>query len=192
MLQTTQIPMAEQLQRRLVRVWLVERLDQPNVVVVLVRVRGHLQTMWLLITYSPPFCSCSTHLLLPCSVALGIEMRVRVQIAPASLVILDGHQGAVGHIPRHAGIVERVAHEARLEGGAVEAIAIAAAIEHAQMDVEEERVEQHGPHDQSEGTARDLLQCLHNGLFQIPQDEPQFAGRVQTHQQHHKQPDKLH
>lgn len=36
--------MVEQLQRRLVRMRLVERFDQPNVVLVLVRVCGDLQT----------------------------------------------------------------------------------------------------------------------------------------------------
>lgn len=44
MLEPAQIAMAKQLQRCLLRVDFVERLNQPNVVLVLVRVRGDLQT----------------------------------------------------------------------------------------------------------------------------------------------------
>lgn len=194
-LQPEEVAVAQEAQLALGHRRLVIRLDEPDVVVILVRVRGDLSQGGASIradlcgAYSPPGFA---HLLLACAAALGIEMRMRVQVAAARLVVLDGHQRPEGHVPRHARIVQRVADEARLEGRAVEAVAVAAAIEHTQMDVEEDRVEQNRPDDERNGAARQLLHRLHNGLLQVAQYQPELAGRVQAHQQHHEQAHKLH
>jgi len=101
------------------------------------------------------------------------------------------HHRSVGHVPGLAGIIQRIPDQPGLKGRAVEAISIATAIKDTQMDVEEQDVEQDRPHDQGDGPAGHLLYGLHDGLSQIAKDEPQFGGRVQTHQQHHKQTHKL-
>jgi len=170
-LQAYDVPVAQNLQLVLGQTLLVVRLDQPLVVLVLVGVRGDL--------------------LLPGAHFLGIQVLMRMQVAPTRLVILDGHHRSVGHVPGLAGIIQRIADQPGLKGRAIEAIAIATAIEDTQMDVEEQDVEQDGPDDQGDGPAGHLLYGLHDGLSQIAKDEPQFGGRVQTHQQHHKQTHKL-
>lgn len=116
---------------------------------------------------------------------------MRVEISTACLVILDCDQCAISHIPWHAGIVQRVANETRLKSGAVESIAVSTAIEHLQVYVEEDCVEDNGPDDERQGATGNLFDGLHNGLPQVAQYEPQFAGRMETHQQHHKQTHKL-
>lgn len=118
-------------------------------------------------------------------------MGMRVEISTASFMILDCDQGPICHIPWHAGIVQRVANESRLKSGAIKSIAIPTAIEDFQMDVEEKRVKDNRPNDERDGATGNLLECFHYGLPQISQDEPQFAGRMQTHQEHHKQTHKL-
>ena len=61
---------------------------------------------------------------------LGEQVVVGVEVAPAHPGVLQGHHGPVGQLARHAGVVQEVALQSRLEQRAEVAVAIAPGIKH--------------------------------------------------------------
>ena len=105
-------------------------------------------------------------LLLP-HMGLGVQVHVGVQVAPSCPGALQGNFCPVGEFEGHAGIVEGVALQLRLEGRAVEAVPIAALGEHGEVHEEVQEVQRHRQCDEPNGPRNKVAEHVPLGTHKI-------------------------
>ena len=170
-----QVPILDQINHSIFIcvVWwlLVPLLDHKPVVLVLVRIGGHL--------------------LLFGAHALWVEMEVRVKICPSCPVVLQANHCSIRHFSGHGGVVQAIALQSCLEEGGKESIAGAGLAEDGQVAVEVGHVEEHWKDYKAKGTSCEVLQEMQKVFGGVPENLPELTDGEDANIENNKKADKL-
>lgn len=94
------------------------------------------------------------------TVTFRVQVPVRVQIGATCPMVFERDESSIGHLPWHACIVEGVPFQLRLKTRGEEAVPIATVIQHREVNVEEERVENSRQDEEADETGQEMVHSV--------------------------------